>query len=277
MTKIKRELAPVVKLIDVVVHVLDARAPKSTVNRDFENMFLGKTMVYVLNKADLANEIVTKAWAEHLSEDAITVSYSAQKANPKIILDAIEEAAAPIVQKYKLKGMNKTVRILVCGVPNVGKSAILNRICGTRKLKEGNKPGVTRGLQWVRVTPHLEMLDSPGLLWPKLDDERTGATIALIGSIKSEILDEEELAVYAIDMLAEVAPKLIMRRYNIEQLADTPYEVLEQICAKRGFLLKGGVKDTSRGAKTLLEEIRNGKLGRISYEIPPEERQDIDA
>ncbi len=173
--------------------------------------------------------------------------------------------------------MNKTVRALVCGIPNVGKSAILNRICGSKKLKEGNKPGVTRGLQWVKVTPYLEMLDSPGLLWPKLDDERTGACIALIGSIKTEVLDEEELAYYAAGMLAEVAPKLLQDRYDIDILADTPHGIIEQICDRRCFVLKGGVPDTARGAKTLLDEMKNGKLGRLTLESPPEPYGETDA
>lgn len=167
--------------------------------------------------------------------------------------------------------MHKTLRLLVCGIPNVGKSAILNRMIGEKRLKEGNKPGVTRGLSWVRLTPYLELMDSPGMLWPKIEDEKAGAAIALLGSVRQEILDEEQMAFYLVDMLREAEPELLMQRYKLEELAEDPWDVLGQICRRRGFLVRGGEYDYERGAKTLLEEFRNGKLGRFSLQAPPQE------
>ena len=164
--------------------------------------------------------------------------------------------------------MNKTVRALVCGIPNVGKSAILNRLYGKKKLQEGNRPGVTRSLAWVKLSPYLELMDSPGLLWPKIDDEETGAVIALIGCIKTEILDEEELAFHLINKLKDVNPELIRKRYNIDELEEQPWDIMTQICQKRGFLLRGGEIDTERGSKMLLGEFSTAKLGRLSLEKP---------
>lgn len=269
MTKAKRALAEKLKLIDLVVQVLDARAPKSSLNPDFQDMFRNKKKLYVLNKSDLADEAVTKAWKAFFeAQDVPAVRYSAQTGNPRQLQAAIEKAAEEIYQRYQEKGRNKTVRALVCGIPNVGKSAILNRLAGKRKLEESNRPGVTRGLAWVKLTPYLELMDSPGLLWPKIEDEETGATLAFLGSIRQEILDEEQLAFYLLKMLKGTAPELLKTRYRIEELAEEPWDIMEQICKKRGFLLRRGEIDTERGAKTLLEEFRNGKLGRLSLEKP---------
>lgn len=269
MTKAKRALQDKLKLIDLVIEVIDARAPKCTVNPDFEAMFQRKTRLYLLNKADMADPARTREWVKYYRDQGIyCVSYSAVSGNPKQLQKEIEACAGEIYEKYAKKGMNKTVRSLVCGIPNVGKSAILNRLAGTRKLKEGNKPGVTRGLAWVRLTPYLELMDSPGLLWPKIADERTGAIIAALGSIRQEILDEEELAYYLLGVLAEEFPQLLLERYRLEELKEDAWDVMEDICRKRGFLQKGGVADTERGAKVLLEEFRNGKLGRLTLERP---------
>lgn len=269
MTKAKRELQAKLKLIDLVIEVIDARAPRCTVNPDFERMFQGKGRMYILNKADMADPQMTKAWvAYYRSQGVFCVSYSVVKGNPKQLQQEIEACAGEIYEKYAQKGMKKTVRSLVCGIPNVGKSAILNRLAGGRKLKEGNQPGVTRGLAWAKLTPYLELMDSPGLLWPKIGDERTGAIIAALGSIRQEILDEEQLAYYLIELLKENFASLLVDRYQLETVDKDPWKILEDICRRRGFLQKGGVADTERGAKVLLEEFRNGKLGRLTLERP---------
>lgn len=271
MAKAKRALSDKLKLIDLVIEVLDARAPASSINPDFEAMFAGKRRMYVLNKSDLADASLTRAWVEHFrAEGVFCVAYSAIRGNANRLRQEIESCAGEIYERYRQKGMNKTVRALVCGIPNVGKSAMINRLSGSKKQKEGNMPGVTRGLAWARLTPYLELLDSPGLLWPKIDDEGTGVAIAVIGSIRQEILDEDALACRLVGMLRQTAPALLQERYKLETLEGADWEVLGAICKKRGFLLRGGEADYERGVKTLLEEFRNGKLGRITLERPAE-------
>lgn len=271
MTKTKRALADKLKLIDLVVEVIDARAPGASRNPDFEAMFEGKTRMLILNKSDMADEAVTRSWIQYFEGQGIkAVSYSAVQGNAQRLRQEIERCAEPIYEKYRKKGMKKTVRCLVCGIPNVGKSAILNRLVGGKKLKEGNKPGVTRGLSWVRLTPYLEMMDSPGLLWPKIEDEQAGAIIAFIGSIRTEILNEEELAWHLLEKLKHTAPGLLMERYRLETLPEEPWEIMAAICQKRGFLMKQGEINYERGTQMLLEEFKNAKLGRISLELPPD-------
>lgn len=271
MAKARRALKDKLKLIDLVVEVLDARAPRSTKNPDFDQLFSGKERMYVLNKEDLADPAVTKRWLSHFrGQGAYAVSYSAASGDKRKLLREIESAGNEIFERYRKKGVNKTVRALVCGIPNVGKSAILNRLAGEKKLKEGNTPGLTRGLSWVKLTPYLELLDSPGLLWPKIKDEQTGVKIALLGSVRQEILDEEAFALYLAGLLIEKAPELLKARYKAEELPETGTGLIELICKNRGFLLKGGAADYERGCLTLLDEFKNGKIGRFSMESPEE-------
>ncbi len=269
MTKAKRQLATKLKMIDIVIEVLDARAPKSSVNPDFDDVFAGKKRFYILNKADLADVNITKNWIDYFASKGIDATYySALSGNVAMLKDALLKCASPIKERYAKKGVNKTLRCMVAGIPNVGKSAILNRLSGTKKLKEGNKPGVTKGLQWAKIDEYLEIMDTPGLLWPKFKDLNTGAVVALIGSVKLDVLDEEELACYLIAMLKKTAVNMFKNRYKLEDTEKTDYEILEDICKSRGFLLKKGEFDTERGAKTLLDEFKNGKMGKLSLEKP---------
>lgn len=272
MTKSRREMESKMKLIDMVIEVADARAPLATLNPDFDSLFGQKKRMYILNKSDMADPQQTKAWVKYFESRGIPcVAYSAVSGNPKDLLKAIKASAQEIYDRYAQKGMKKTVRAIVCGIPNVGKSAILNRLVGQKKLKEGNMPGVTRGLQWVKLDPYLELMDSPGMLPPKISDLRDGVIIASIGSIRRDILDEEKLVQLLIQMLREIAPDAISDRYKIKELAENPIEVLEQICRQRGFFIMKGEVDYDRGIITLFEEFKNGKLGRITLETPPEE------
>ncbi|MEA4853575.1 MAG: ribosome biogenesis GTPase YlqF [Christensenella sp.] len=269
MTKARRQLQEKLKTINLVVEVLDARAPKSSLNPDFDDLFAKKNRFYVLNKADLANENITKNWVEAFRAQGIfAMPFSATKGNIQLLKNNIIHCAQDILKHYADRGMNKTLRCMVAGIPNVGKSAILNRLAGGKKLLEGNKPGVTKSLQWVRIDDHLECMDTPGLLWPKFQDERTGATVALIGSVKLDILDEEALAFYLISLLKETEPQMLKERYRLSNLDQDAYGILCDICKTRGFLLRGGEFDTERGAKTVLDEFKNGKMGRISLEKP---------
>lgn len=269
MTKARRQLKEKLKVVDMVIEVLDARAPKSSLNPDFDDLFSNKTRLYILNKADLADENITKNWLRYFKSKGIeAVAFSAVRGNTQALKKNIVACAEEILQRYRDRGMNKTLRCTVVGIPNVGKSAILNRLLGSKKMKEGNKPGVTKALQWAKIDDHLEIMDTPGLLWPKFEDERTGAVVALIGSVKLDILDEEALAFYLIGLLKQTSPALLKERYQLDDLHQDDYALLEAICKGRGFLLKGGAYDTERGAKTLLDEFKNGKLGRISLEKP---------
>ena len=269
MTKAKRQLAPKMKLIDMVIEVVDARLPLGSQNPDFEAMFKDKKKFYILNKSDLADDNITKAWVSYFKAQGNDAkAYSAQRGNPGALMDAIVKSAEFLTEKYKEKGINKTVRAMIAGIPNVGKSAILNRLSGTRKMKEGNKPGVTKGLQWAKITPYFEIMDTPGILMPKIENEETAAKIAFIGCIKQEILDEENLAYYLVKTISEIKPKVLTERYKLDEIKDNPYETLCDICKKRGFLLKGNEFDIERGARTVLDEFKNGKMGKISLEKP---------
>jgi ribosome biogenesis GTPase A len=254
MVKSKRLLAEKLRLINVAVVVADARAPRSTMNPDLSAMLSGKPCVAVLNKRDLADEALTAKWGAALKKRyGAALAFSATQDKPGMLMAVIAEAAAPLVKKYADKGMNKTVRVLVAGIPNVGKSAVINRLIGRKSAKEGDKPGVTRGLQWVKLSDTLELLDSPGLLWPRIESQEAAAKIALCGSLKQENID--------------LAPEALEGRYGVAPLEDA-YETLSAICVKRGFLLRGGEPDIERGAKTLLDEYKGGKLGRITLERP---------
>lgn len=268
MAKTKRLLGDKLKVISIAVIVVDARAPLSTFNPDLHDMLSDKECLMVLNKSDLADDTMTKKWVEYYKKEyGSALAFSATNDKKGVLLSAINNAAQPILRKYAAKGMNKTIRVLVGGIPNVGKSAVINRLAGRKGAKEGNKPGVTRGLQWIKLSDKLELMDSPGLLWPKIESEETAVKIALSGCIKQEIVDISELALSLIEILGRIAPRAIAGRYAIEQGVN-PLATLENICKKRGFLLKKGEYDFERGAKTLIDEFKGGRLGRITLESP---------
>ena len=267
MAKAKRLLIEKLKLINVAVVVADARAPLSTMNPDLYALLAGKPCVVVLNKRDLASDALTAKWiAAYEKQYGAALAFSATQDKPGVLMNAIAKAAEPVVQKYAAKGMNKIVRVLIAGTPNVGKSAIINRLIGKKSAREGDKPGVTRGLQWVKLSNTLELLDSPGLLWPKIESQETAAKIALCGSLKQENVDLTELALHLIRLTGDIAPQALAGRYGVE--TGEAYETLAAICKKRGFLLRGGEPDIERGAKALLDEFKGGKLGRITLERP---------
>ncbi len=266
MAKSRRQIAEKLKLINVAVIAVDARAPKSTLSDDLLTLLSGKACVIVLNKSDLADERQTKLWTDYYGKKfGNAVSFNAMRDPKGALLSAVNRAAAPVIERYAQKGVKKTVRVLVAGVPNAGKSAIINRLAGRRSAKEGDKPGVTRGLQWVKLSDNLELLDSPGLLWPKIESQEAAAKIAAIGSLKREILDETALALALIDMLRDAKPGALAARYGAAE-EGAAHEVLEAVCRKRGFLLRQGEADLDRGARILLDEFRGGRLGRITLE-----------
>ena len=272
MAKARRELIESLKWIDVVAEIIDARAPAASRNPDFDDLFAKKLRVILLNKSDLANDAATDAWirayrTQGVRAAKITSTSSDGKAQA---IRLIGEAAADDVARMREKGVQKTIRALVVGIPNVGKSTFINRIAGDTRAKVGDKPGVTKGKQWVKVTPYLELLDSPGLLWPKLGDQDKARHLAYLGSINDEILELEELALALLKELRVLCPDQLTARYG-KITADTPdEELLNAVCQSRGFVRRGGVFDTERGARVLLDEFRGGKIARVTLELPQE-------
>jgi ribosome biogenesis GTPase A len=279
MAKAKRMLEENLKLIDVVIELVDARAPQSTRNPDFDALFRGKSRVLLLNKSDLADPASNKRWIGYYKRqgiEAAEVTASAQNAKAQTIR-LIEKATAERVKRYEEKGAQKTVRVLIAGIPNVGKSTLINRIAGEKRAQTGDKPGVTKGKQWVKITPHLELLDSPGLLWPKLGDETTGRHLAFLGSINDEILNVEDLAEHLLSTLRTLCPDALYERYKKLSADTAEGTLLEGVAKSRGFVQKGGVYDTERAARIVLDEFRAGKIARVSLEQPPKEEDDGEA
>lgn len=271
MAKARRMLAESVKLVDVVIEMVDARAPASTRNPDFDDLFGTKPRVVVLNKADLADPEATRAWIRAYRArgwDAISFSANAGK-GVKEAVSLVERAARPVVERMKAKGVNKTVRAMIVGIPNVGKSTFINRLRGSAAAKAGNRPGVTRGKQWIVVGPYLEFLDTPGMLWPKFEDKEAARRLAFLGSIRGEIMDNERLSAELLEFLCDRAPEGAKARLKIDMDAEKSGEqLLEEACRRRGWLLPGARPDTERASALILDEFRSGKMGRLTLEAP---------
>lgn len=273
MAKARRMLEENLKLIDVVVELVDARAPLATRNPDFDALFSQKSRVILLNKSDLASAEQTKKWIEYYKAqniNAIAFVYTSS-AKRKAAVSLIETAAADKVAKMKEKGVIKTVRAMVVGIPNVGKSTFINRIAGETKAKVGDKPGVTKGKQWVKVSPYLELMDTPGLLWPKLENEALAKHLAYIGSINDDIMDAERLAADMLCELMAICPGALKERYKKIEDGMAAHELLEAVARSRGFILQGGVMDTERAARIVLDEFRAGRIAKITLESPDKE------
>lgn len=271
MAKARRMLTESVKLVDVVIEMVDARAPASTRNPDFDDLFGTKPRVVVLNKADLADPEATRAWIRAYRArgwDAISFSANAGK-GVKEAVSLVERAARPVVERMKAKGVNKTVRAMIVGIPNVGKSTFINRLRGSAAAKAGNRPGVTRGKQWIVVGPYLEFLDTPGMLWPKFEDKEAARRLAFLGSIRGEIMDNERLSAELLEFLRDRAPEGAKARLKIDMDAEKSGEqLLEEACRRRGWLLPGARPDTERASALILDEFRSGKMGRLTLEAP---------
>ena len=271
MTKTRRQIEEKLKLIDVVVEVLDARIPKSSKNPDISEMTKGKPRIIVLNKADLADEGITKSWVEYYKSIGIAVctadSASGKGVNESVNL--IKKVMADKIAQNKEKGMDRAIKILVAGVPNAGKSSYINRLAGRASATVGDRPGVTRGQQWIRLKSGIELLDTPGILWPKFEDEEVGIHLAFTGAVKDEILDVELLACKLAEFLNENYRELLCARYKLENTEGMQgFELVEYIGRKRGFVISGGEIDFLRASNILLDEFRATKIGKISIEKP---------
>ena len=270
MTKAKRQMQEDIKLIDLIIELVDARVPLSSRNPDIDELGKNKARMILLNKADLANERQNRAWMEYFKEKGIyAVSIdSRNKGSMKAVSAAITEACKEKTERDRRRGIkNRPVRAMVAGIPNVGKSTFINTFAGKACAKTGNKPGVTKGKQWIRLNKSVELLDTPGILWPKFEDQAVGLKLAFIGSIKDEILQTEELASELVDFINRSYPGVLEEKYAIEH-SDDKFEVLEKIAQSRHCLVRGNEFDTEKAAAILLDDFRNGRLGRITLEVP---------
>ena len=273
MTKTKRRIEKDLKLVDAVAEIIDARIPISSRNPDIAHLTSGKPRIVLLNKCDMADKRATDQWVTALSKEnvrAIPVDCKSGRGVDRFV-PVLTDLLSDRIESYKAKGMvNPTMRVMIVGIPNVGKSTFINRISKKTKATAADRPGVTRGNQWFTVSKGFEMLDTPGVLWPKFDDQTVGEHLAFTGAIKSEVMDTELLAVRLIDLLKELKTPEFAERYQLteEDLSLQSFEVLERIARHRGMLISGGEADTERAAYTLLDEFRAAKLGRITLERP---------
>ncbi|MBE5780608.1 MAG: ribosome biogenesis GTPase YlqF [Clostridiales bacterium] len=272
MAKAKREMEANIGLIDCAVELLDARAPLASRNPDLSKMLGGKPKVVVLNKSDLADAKRTKEWISYFkSQGESAVAFTASRSGGrKEVLSAIDAATKEIVERWKKRGAKKTIRVMVCGIPNVGKSSLINNLSGAGRAKTGSRPGVTRGKQWVRLTPYLELMDTPGVLWPKLEDEAGAKLLAYMNAINDDVLAYYELAIELSNLLFELQPERIVERYGVP-MGDDNERVLLAVAKARGFLQKGQDYDLDKAARVLMEEFRSGKIGRFTLQTVPGE------
>lgn len=272
MTKAKRMMQENIKLIDLVIELVDARIPLSSRNPDIDELGKNKARLVLLNKADLAEDKWNDAWAEYFKKKGFSVVKvnSRKGGGIKSIQGVIREACAEKIERDRKRGiLNRPVRAMVVGIPNVGKSTFINALAGKACAKTGNKPGVTKGKQWIRLNKQVELLDTPGILWPKFEDQEVGLKLAFIGSIKDEVLQTEELATELIHFLRTAYPEVLADKYDIEMDEDD-YVVLNRIAKSRNCIVRGNELDTEKAALLLLDDFRNGKLGRLTLEYPQE-------
>lgn len=275
MTKAKRQMQEDLKLIDLIIELVDARIPLSSRNPDIDELGKNKARLILLNKSDLADERYNEQWSAYFQKKGFyVVKVNAKSgAGLKSIQGVIQDACKAKIERDRRRGIkNRPIRAMVVGIPNVGKSTFINSYAGKACAKTGNKPGVTKGKQWIRLNKTLELLDTPGILWPKFEDQEVGKRLAFIGSIKDEILNLEELSLELLDYIRTNYPGLLNTRYGIEE-EGTPVSLLEAVADKRKCLIRGQEIDYAKAAGIVMEEFRNGKIGRITLEFPPVEEE----
>ena len=272
MTKTRRQIAKSLPLVDAVAELLDARIPAASRNPEFTGLTRRKPRLVILNKADMADPDITARWVQQYRKEGCAVITCDSKSGRGIkgFAPALRELLADQLRKYAEKGMKgRPIRVMILGIPNVGKSSLINKLAGKNRAKAEDRAGVTRTQQWIRTADGVELLDTPGVLWPKFDDQEVAVRLAMTGAVRDDILDKEALAARLLTLLHTEYPAAVAERYKIEPGAEgTGFELLELLAKNRGMLLSGGVPNTERAAITLLDEFRGVKLGRISLEKP---------
>lgn len=277
MTKARRMMQESIQSVDALCEILDARIPNASRNPEIDALSSGKPRLIILNRADLADPAMTKRWKQYYEAKGFVVldcdARNGKGASP--FAAAVREILSDKLNAWRGKGLvGRKLRVMVAGIPNVGKSTFINKVAGRKAAAAGDKPGVTRGKQWIAVDSGLELLDTPGILWPKFEDPEVGELLAVTNAIKAEVVDREALGARFLRRLCDIYPDAVRERYKIEASAeDTGYDLLEKAAQKRGFLISRGEYDIERMANTLLTEYHSGKLGRLTLEEPPEQEQ----
>ena len=278
MAKTRRLIAANLKLVDAVVEIVDARTPLSSRNPEMDSMTKGKPRMILLNKCDLADDKATQKWINYFRStgaEAMAVDCKSGKGVKNLLSNVKNTVLKELMEKRQRSGMaGASVRLMIVGIPNVGKSSLINRLAGGKRAKVEDRPGVTRTKQWVKLDNSAELLDMPGVLWPKFEDQSAAVRLAFTGAISDDILDIETLAMKLLSFLSENYPDSLVQRYKIELSdEDTGLDLLEKVGRKRGMMISGGEINTERAAITVLDEFRSGKLGRITLELPPQKEQ----
>lgn len=271
MKKTRESIQKNLSLVDVVFELLDARIPYSSQNPVIDDIVKNKPRVIILNKSDLADSNSNILWQKYFNNNGIsTILYdSISGKGVDKILKLAREVTEEKIKAYENRGViNRPIRAMILGIPNVGKSTLINTLSGKKGTKTGNKPGVTRTNQWIKIKGQLELLDTPGILWPKFEEERVGLNLAFTGAIKDEILDTETLALKLIEVLMDIAPELLINRYEIDITDNTPLNLMESIGSRRGCIIKGGEIDYTKTSNIILDEFRKGVIGNITLELP---------
>jgi ribosome biogenesis GTPase A len=269
MARARRLLEEQLKRVDAIIELCDARLPFSSRNPDLARMAQHKRRLLVMNKADLADDGASRRWvAAFAKENLPAFAYNAARGRAQDAVRHIDLLTQDLVARQAVRGVRKTIRAMVVGVPNVGKSTFINRLNGTPVTITGDRPGVTRATRWVRVAPYLELMDTPGLLWPRLDDPRAAERLAWLGTIRDDILDGEALAAALLAAMLAVRPDAVRQRFHLPEALPEGETLLESVCRGRGFLMAGGIPDVGRAAAIVLDEFRAGRLGRMTLEAP---------
>lgn len=276
MAKTRRLMLEDLKNIDMVCEIRDARIPESSRNPDLAELAAGKNRMLVLNREDQADPAATARWIHYYKAAGYTVMAANSQRGGFLngFTKAVESCCAGLLERNAQKGVNRTVKIMIVGIPNVGKSSFINRLLGKKSAIAADRPGVTRSKQWFNLAGKYDFMDTPGMLWPKIDDDATGFKLAFMGTIRDEILDIELLACELLKVLSVSYSESVVKRYGITGInPDMPYDTLEEMARRRGFLLGRGQLDTERMARIFLEEFRSGRLGRMTLELPPQKEE----
>lgn len=271
MAKTRRLIEDNLKLVDIVMELVDARLPLSSRNPEIDKLIMNKPRLVVMNKCDMADSAANEAWINYFKDNkiaAIAVS-SVTGVGMNKIVPAVQKVLSEKIARDKAKGLNRTIKLMIVGIPNVGKSTFINKLSGRASTKTGDRPGVTRGKQWIRIVSGIELLDTPGILWPKIDNEQVALYLAFTGAIKDQVIDIETLACRLLELLGVNYLDKLKQRYKLDEVKSLEgHELLADICKKRGFIVSGGELDYTRGANIVIDEFRACKIGNISLERP---------